>query len=126
MSNHFLNLPEIFSGYTDNYPPFSLLQHDEHIWDVELAVAGFEKDQLSATLYDGTLTLTGKANDETSIHRTKARFIHQGIARRSFIRKFKLPAHAIVTSVKHELGILKVRIERKLPAKLQPKQLQIT
>jgi molecular chaperone IbpA len=80
------------SGAGENYPPFDLIREGEHEYRIELAVAGFRREEIEITSHQNVLIIRGRKADETG-----ADYIHRGIATRSFERRFALADHVQVT-----------------------------
>ena len=102
--------------YTDNnisstgFPPYNISQHDEDNYTIELALAGFGKEDLEVEVKGGTLTIRSlkDSDDNTSL-------LHKGIAYRRFERKFTLADDIIVNNVSLENGMLTIKLERIVP-----------
>jgi molecular chaperone IbpA len=103
----------------DNYPPYNIIKEDEDTYIVEVALAGFDKSDISATVDNGHLVVKGDKE------KTEAEYAHKGIATRSFTRSFALGEYMEVTSAKFDNGMLSVTIERIVPEDKQPKQIKI-
>lgn len=107
------------------YPPYNITQFDEK-YVVELAVAGFRRDEIDITVKDRTLTV---ASDTSAIDETpgqKGKELHKGIAQRSFKLNFALAEHIEVKEAKLEDGILTITLEQEIPEELKPKVIPIT
>jgi molecular chaperone IbpA len=83
-------------------------------------VAGFAEKDLSIEVRDRVLTIEGKREEET-----KASFLHQGIAGRSFQRHFQLAEHVEIKGAKLENGLLHVELERVVPEERKPRRIAI-
>src|SRR6202007_1586426 len=75
------------------YPPYNIEKTGEDAYRLTMAVAGFSQDELDITVHEGTLIVTGKAKQEEE----EGRYLHRGIARRAFERRFNLADHLKVT-----------------------------
>ena len=104
---------------TDNYPPYNIHSNGKDNYTIELAVAGFDEKNLSISLENGLLTITGNKDDESS------QYVHRGIANRPFRRTFRLAEYVEVIGAGMQNGILQVYLERKLPEELKPKNIEI-
>lgn len=102
------------------YPPYNIERSDENNYRVTVAVAGFGEKDLSVEVADGVLTVTGK-RDSASV----PTYLHQGIAGRSFERKFQLAEHVEVKGAKLENGLLHVDLERVVPEAKKPRKVAI-
>jgi molecular chaperone IbpA len=103
------------------YPPFNVEQTGEDGFRIELAVAGFAPEDLSIEFKDSTLLVTGK---KAPVEEAR-RFLHRGIAERSFERRFALAEYVRVDTARLENGVLVIDLIRELPEALKPRTIQI-
>jgi len=103
------------------YPPFNIEQTAEDGFRIELAVAGFGDNDLNIEFKQNTLIVSG-AKQPTDEGR---RFLHRGIAERSFERRFGLADHVRVAGAKLENGLLSIDLVRELPEILKPRRIEI-
>ena len=96
---------------TSNYPPYNLIQLNNHESTLEIALAGFKKDQLQVFTEFGKLYVQG-TKEESEIDGT---FVHQGLAQRSFQRVWTVTDDTKVGSVKFEDGLLTVELNKIVP-----------
>ena len=94
-----------------NYPPYNLIQLNNHESTLEIALAGFKKDQLQVFTEFGKLHVQGE-KETTEVDRT---FIHKGLAQRSFQRVWEISDDTKVGSVKFEDGLLTVQLNKIVP-----------
>ena len=104
----------------DNYPPFDLIQLDENDYRIDLAVAGFKRDEIDITAQQNVLIVAGKKQDED-----ESNFIHRGIATRSFERRFALADHIQVRAADLKDGLLSVDLVREIPEAMKPRKIGI-
>lgn len=104
-----------------DYPPYNVIQTDENNYVVEIAVAGFEQDELSVTQQNGDLIIEGNV----AVTETEPKFLHKGISSRKFKRQFTLEDHVSVHGASVVNGILAVTLEREVPEAMKPKQIAI-
>jgi molecular chaperone IbpA len=105
---------------TSTFPPYNVKKIDENNYVVELAVAGYDRDELEITVDKDTLIIkSNKENDE------KSDFLHKGIAGRNFTQTFTLGEYMLVKSASLDNGLLTITIEREIPEELKPKQIKI-
>lgn len=103
------------------YPPFNVEQTGEDAFRIELAVAGFGEDDLAIEFKQNNLVVTGrKAPAEEG-----RRYLHRGIAERSFERRFGLADHVRVEGARLENGLLTIDLVRELPEVLKPRKISI-
>lgn len=103
------------------YPPYNIELADENNYQITLAVAGFGEDDLEVEVTEQTLTIKGNRADENQ----QREFLHQGIAGRSFERRFQLAEHVRVIGAKLENGLLDIQLERELPEAAKPRKIAI-
>ncbi len=86
-----------------------------------MAVAGFGAEDLDITAKEGALVVTGKAQKEED----QSRYLHRGIARRAFERRFQLADHIRVVGASLDNGLLHVNLVREVPEALKPRKIEI-
>ena len=118
--DHLLNeLDYVAKHSQDNYPPHNILKTGDTDYLIELAVAGFTKDELTIEVKDRTLTVTGE-------HVSKGReYIHRGISTKKFKRTFRLSEHVHVNGADLKDGVLSVELKYVVPEELRPRKIQI-
>ena len=94
-----------------NYPPYNLIQVNNHESKLEIALAGFKKDELKVYTEFGKLYVDGK-KEATEVDGT---FVHQGLAQRSFQRVWTVSDDTEIGSVKFEDGLLTVELKKIVP-----------
>lgn len=114
------------STSSSGFPPYNLIKYMDNSVDIVLAVAGFNKSDLTITKERNELYIEGKHqidSSEESIQATK--YIHKGIADRNFTRKFIIDDYVEIESAKLENGLLTIHLIRKIPDELKPIQIDI-
>ena len=96
---------------TTNYPPYNLVQVSNVESRLELALAGFKKKEVFVYTQDGKLFIEGQKEDRE----TDTRYVHKGLAQRSFTRSWTLSDDTEVRSVDFEDGLLTVTLGRIVP-----------
>ena len=104
-----------------NYPPYNIKKLDALHYAVEMAVAGFGKEDIHVEYADNTLTVQSIKKDKTE----DKDVVHQGISQRSFIRSFALGDDMIVTDANLKNGLLSIYIEKIIPEEKRPKEIKI-
>ncbi len=100
----------------DGFPPYNIELSDENNYKISLAVAGFTEEELSVTLEERQLIITGKQSDRGN----KATFIHRGIAARHFQKTFVLADGVEIEGAELEKGLLHIfLIRRNLQTKVK-------
>jgi len=103
-----------------NYPPYNIYKADENKYVIELAVAGFGKQDVEITLDGDKLIVKGEAKDDSQA------FLYKGIATRAFTRSFVVDDQVVVNSAQMINGMLKIFLERIIPEHRKPKQIEIS
>ena len=94
-----------------NYPPYNLVQLNNHESKLEIALAGFKKNEVKVYTEFGKLYVEGK-KEESEIDGT---FVHKGLAQRDFQRVWTITDDTEVRSVKFEDGLLTVNLNKVVP-----------
>ena len=103
------------------YPPFNIEQTGDDEYRIELAVAGFSEDELAIDFRENTLLVSGRKSPVEEARR----FLHRGIAERSFERRFQLADYVRVDGADLANGILSIALKRELPEALKPRKISI-
>jgi len=107
----------------DNYPPFNIERLSEDKYRVTLAVAGFREDELDIIAQQNLLQVTGRKAEIGSDERGK--YLHVGIANRSFERRFELADFVRVENAGLADGLLTIELVREVPEAMKPKKIAI-
>jgi molecular chaperone IbpA len=103
------------------YPPYNIEKTGEDAYRVTMAVAGFSPDEIDVTVHQNTLLVTGKSKKEED----ESRFLHRGIARRAFERRFSLADHIKVVGASLDNGMLHVDLVHQVPEEAKPRKIEI-
>jgi molecular chaperone IbpA len=104
-----------------SYPPYNVVKFNDDEYLLDLAVAGFEKDEISVTVKDGSLIISGESNTSYD----EDMYLYRGIATRKFTRSFALGEFMEVDEAEMENGILSIVIKRLVPEEKKPKAITI-
>ncbi len=104
---HFEHLIDSISKVQDNYPPYNIEQIGEYGFRITLALAGFQRKNISISLEDNQLTIKGRQEINP-----KAVFIYRGIATRQFIKTFILADGVEVKNAEFLDGLLHINLSR--------------
>ena len=102
---------------TTNYPPYNLVQVSSVEYRLELALAGFKKEEINVYTQDGKLFVEGQKEDVE----TERTYVHRGMAQRSFTRSWTLSDETEVRSVTFEDGLLIIQLGKIVPEHHQRK-----
>ncbi len=108
---------------TPSYPPYNIERTGENAYRISVAVAGFNDQDLSIEVKENTLTLRGEKNVSEE---KKGDVLYQGIAARTFERRFQLADGVQVTGAALENGLLHVDLVRQIPEAKKPRQIPIS
>jgi len=104
-----------------SFPPYNLIKIDENNYKIELAVAGYTKEDIDVTVDKDLLTVKSNIKEETQ----KDEVLHQGIAERQWQQQFFLGEWIVVKDASLKDGLLTIKAERELPEELKPKTIKI-
>ena len=104
----------------ENYPPFDLIKLDDNRYRIEVAVAGFSRDEIEITSQQNQLLIRGQKSDDNGND-----YVHRGIANRSFERRFALADHIQVNGADLKDGMLSIELVREIPEAMKPRKIEI-
>lgn len=103
----------------DHYPPHNIVKSGDNDYLIELAVAGFTRDDLTVEVKDRSLIITGE-------HKNRGReYIHRGISTKKFNRTFRLSEYVKVSGADLIDGVLSVHLKVVIPEEMRPRQIPI-
>ena len=106
---------------TTTFPPHNVIKLDDNKYIVELAIAGFGKDDITVKTIDGVLEIKGeKSNQDKDVQ-----YLHKGIGTRSFVKTIRLAETVEVRGAKFKDGILTIGLENVIPEEKKPKVIPI-
>lgn len=110
-------------SYEDNkYPPHNVYKDGDN-YVVEIALAGWEEDDISVIVENLELTVKGEKQDSS---RTEKQMSHKGISSKNFSKKFILAPHYVVTDATFKNGLLIIEVKHFLPEELKPREIKIS
>ncbi len=128
VANTFLGFDTTFDRLRDlatkdlpKYPPYNIVKSGDNKFVVELAVAGFKKDEIDIEIHDRTLRITGTQENRTLTPDSK--FLHRGIASRNFQKEFTISETIEGKGADLVDGILYVYLENRVPDEKKPKKI---
>jgi molecular chaperone IbpA len=104
----------------NNYPPYNIMRTGENSYRITLAAAGFKPDQISVTVQQNILIVTGRESQNPDRD-----YLHRGIAARPFERRFGLADFVEVKDATFEDGLLQIELELQLPEAMKPKRIEV-
>lgn len=109
-----------------SYPPYNIIKVDENNYVIELAVAGFGKQQIDIEIANNTLVVKGGVTlDQMESTPNPVTYLYKGIADRAFTRKFTLADTVEVKNAELINGMLKLWLENIIPEEKKPKKVDI-
>ena len=118
---------DTLNRYVDNnvnstgFPPYNIQKVGDYKYQIDMALAGFSKDDIEVEVADGTLSVRSDKKEELDDEFT----YHRGISYRKFERKFTLAADLVVNGAKLENGMLTVDLERIVPEEKKPRLISV-
>lgn len=107
-----------------NYPPHNIVKYSDDTYAIEVAVAGFTKEEVTVEVDQDQLTIRG-VKDRPNENIGQIEYLHRGLAARDFEQTFTLAEYMIVRGAKVENGMLQIDIQRVVPDALKPRQIEI-
>jgi len=112
-SNDFFKTPS-------NWPAYNIVEKKDNHYDIEVALAGFNKKDIKVSYADGQLSIESVKNDKTKERDENGNVIHQGIAKRYFKKSFSIADNCEVKNAELKDGLLRVSLERIIPEAQKP------
>ena len=129
MFDHFEHMMDdsFFRGTMGNFPPYNIVKTGENTYDVELALAGFGKDDIEVEYKENQLTVKSKPNkdDVEEVEKYDNGVLHRGISKRFFSKSFTIANDVEVKGAELKDGLLKVSLERIIPEHKKAKTIEI-
>lgn len=111
---------DLVSSTNTAFPPVNVIRHNDDTYIIEVAVAGYARNELSAEIHDNTLTITGEKKGED-----ERRYLVKGIAGRTFKRSFLVADTVVVRDATLVDGILSITLVNVIPETKKPRVLEI-
>ena len=131
LAPHFVGFDSLFDRLnehyslhtTTNFPPYNIRKLEENKWQVEVALAGYDRKDIEVKTIEGNLVVETVDNEKTT---EDPELVHRGISQRKFSRTWSMADDAVVNRAKMEDGMLYVEIERVVPEEKKPKLIKIS
>lgn len=123
--NQLFELANRMDDAATSYPPYNIEKRGEDAYRITMAVAGFSQDELDVTVKENSLIVTGKAAEQPTVEGEQVSYLHRGIARRAFERRFELADTVKVVGADLKDGLLHIALKREIPEAKKPRQIQI-
>lgn len=99
------------SAHNKNYPPYNLIKHDASNYEIQIALAGFKREEIEVSTESNIL----KVASNTARQDPETEYLHKGVSRRSFTNTWQLGDDVRIVDVKFEDGMLIVSLEKIIP-----------
>jgi molecular chaperone IbpA len=116
-----INNMQAHEGQDNNYPPYDILRTGDDTYRIQLAVAGFARDDIAITAQQNLLVVAGRKAEPP-----EHQYLYQGISARAFQRQFSLEDHVEVEGASYENGLLQIDLVRRLPEAMKPRRVDIS
>ena len=125
----FSDWEEMFSNDFFKTPPstypYNIVKTKDNHYDIEMALAGFNRRDIKVSYADGQLSIESVKNDKTKERDENGNVIHQGIAKRYFKKSFSIADNCEVKNAELKDGLLRVSLERIIPEAQKPRMIDI-
>ena len=108
---------------SSGFPPYNIQKTEDFKFEIEMALAGFDKKDISVEVAEGVLTIKSIKDKDTGA--TDEVTLYKGISKRNFTRKFTLADDIVVNDAKLENGMLTISLERIIPEEKKPRQITV-
>jgi molecular chaperone IbpA len=115
-------LDEVSTFEAPAYPPYNIERLGDDEYRITIAVAGFSAPDVAIEVKGNALTVSGKKAEKSE---AKTEYLHQGIAGRSFERRFQLADHVEVKGAAMDNGLLHISLKREIPEAMKPRTIAI-
>ena len=116
---------EFFNVPTVNYPPYNIVKTGVNTYNVEVALAGFSRDDVSVEFAEGILTIKSKDRTESDKKDKDGDIIHKGISKRYFSKSFTVSDDVEIKGAELKDGLLTVSMERIIPEAKKARVIEI-
>ena len=113
------------NSINNNYPPHNILKTGENQYEIQIAVTGFEKSEISVTVESNVLTVKGEGAESVRHENPEIVYLHRGLATRDFSREFPLAEHIEISGAEIKNGMLIVKLIRNIPESAKPRVIDI-
>ena len=122
--DEFDRMLESTERYSTNYPPYNIKRVNDTDYRIEVALAGYSKNDIEVELKDSALTVRNKSKEQTVDEKGNG-VIHKGISTRQFERSFTISEDIKVKNAELKNGLLNIDLERIIPDEKKPRLIDI-
>ena len=119
--DRYFNAPQHVNS---NYPPHNIVKYSDDTYGIEVAVAGFTKEEVTVEVDQDQLTIRGVKN-RPNVDTGQIEYLHRGLAARDFEQTYTLAEYMVVRGAKVADGMLQIDIQRLVPEALKPRQIEV-
>jgi len=115
----------VFSNNNKNtsYPPYNIVKQDKNIYQITMAIAGFDQEHVHISQEGNLLSIKGEMGNEKN--EDNFEYLYKGIANRNFEKKFELADTVKVVNADLKNGLLSINLEREIPEHQKPRKIDI-
>ncbi|OUW38481.1 MAG: hypothetical protein CBD35_04200 [Verrucomicrobia bacterium TMED175] len=117
MFDNLMNVPT-----ASTYPPYNIVKNEDDKFTLEIAVAGFSKDEIEIEFKENILKIESKSRPEGD---DEKEYLYKGISNKRFNKSFTLSDDVVVNGADMKDGILKIDMERIIPEEKKPRLIEI-
>ena len=121
LESMFHRLDALTDSTATNYPPYNIVKTGEETTELEIALAGFSRDEIEVATHRGVLTVSTRREGVDD-----REFTHRGLAQRTFSRNWQLGDDVAIDDVVYVDGLLTIKLRREVPEAQQRKVLPIS
>ena len=113
------------SAMTSSFPAYDIIKKNEHQYQIQLALAGFSKDDIEVEVKENVLSIRSKEKTDEAVDTADGNVLHKGTAKRHFERTFTIADDTVVKGAELKDGLLSVELERIIPEAKKAKLIDI-
>ena len=121
MGDIFNRLDALTDSHAVNYPPYNIIRVSDTVQQLEIALAGFTREEIEVAVERNVLTVSTTKKQEDG-----REYTHKGLARRTFARNWQLSDDTVVENVTYQDGLLTLDVRKEIPVEQQRKLLPIS
>ena len=116
---------DFISDIQPSYPPYNIVKSGKNTYDIEVALAGFNKKDINVEVENGMLTIETKQSEKETDKDEDGKVLHKGISKRYFKRSFTIANDVKVKGAELKDGLLRVSMEKIVPEEMKLKTIQV-
>jgi len=116
---------DFISDIQPSYPPYNIVKSGKNTYDIEVALAGFNKKDINVNVEDGLLTIESVKDEAEKEVEDNDGTLYRGISKRMFKRSFTIANDVNVTGAELKDGLLRVSMEKIIPEEKKLKTIQV-